>query len=1372
VGVTGYRVFRGTTQIASLASTAHSHTDTGLAPGPYSYTVRAIDAAQNLSDPSNTASATVADTTKPTAPANLQATAGAGQVALSWQASTDNVGVTGYRVFRGTTQIASLGAAARSHSDTGLAPGPYSYTVRAIDAAQNLSDPSNTASATVPDTDSPTVPQNLTATLSGSKNVDLRWDTSTDNVGVTAYQVYRGAQEIANLGATATSYRDTNVPPGSHSYKVRALDAAGNASAFSGMASATVPDTTKPTAPANLDATVNGTSRVDLTWEESTDDVAVAAYWVYRDGAHVDTVNSGTSYSDVVLPGSYTYEVRAVDTASNLSDPSNSDTVTVTPVDLEAPTAPQNLTADAVGGGQADLTWDASSDNVGVTGYRIYRNGQAVATIGPATSYSDTVAPGDYSYVVRALDAAGHESQPSNLAPVTVPDTEDPTPPASLTATAVSPSQIDVAWEAAADNVAVTSYQVYRDDTLLATIDPATAYSDSVIAPATHKYEVRALDAAGNVSAFSNSDTATVEVPDTEPPLPPGNLTAAQTSADHVDLSWDPAVDNQGVTAYRVYRDGELLATLGTATSHRDTTVAPGPHSYEVKAADGAENLSEASNSADINVIDTQRPTTPAALTATPVGASRIDLAWEAATDGVGVTGYEIYRDDAPLTTIGPSTTYSDPVLAPATHKYEVRALDAAGNVSAFSNSVTASVYPPDTEAPTIPANVRASGSGTGTVEVTWDPSLDNVGVSAYRVYRGTAEIATLNGDTTSFSDTGRPPGSYSYTVRAEDQAGNASAPSDPASATVPDIERPTKPGNLTATPSGAGQVDLSWQASSDNVQVTGYKVYRGAQEIASLGAVTSFSDTGRPPGTYTYTVKAMDAAGNLSDPSGAATAVVPDSSDPTAPTELGATAVSSTQIDLRWQASSDDVGVTGYRIYRGGGLIDTVGATTSYSDTGVTAGNTYSYEVRAIDGAGHVSGPSNVATATTPAPTVNLTLSPDADARVQQSTPTTNYAASNLRSAGDAGAVVESFLRFTVSGVVGSVRSAKLRLFAYNGTVDGPAVYTTGNSWNETTVNWNSRPARTSASTDDKGAIGVNTWVEYDVTSFVNGNGTYSFNVAGPSADGIDFRSREYATDRPQLVIDAGPPDTQKPTAPAGLTWTAPAPTRVDLGWQASTDNVGVTGYRIYRGGSQIGSVGATTSYSDTTVAAGSTHTYVVRAFDANGNVSDPSNAVSATTPAAGSVLTLSPEADARVHAASPTTNYGTSYLRANGGTEPLVESFLRFTVSGASAGVRSARLRLHATNGTVDGPAIYTTATAWTETAINWNTRPARTSGPTDDKGAIPVNTWVEYDVTPFVSGNGIYSFTLATTSADGVDFNAREAATLRPELVVTLP
>jgi hypothetical protein len=386
----------------------------------------------------------------------------------------------------------------------------------------------------------------------------------------------------------------------------------------------------------------------------------------------------------------------------------------------------------------------------------------------------------------------------------------------------------------------------------------------------------------------------------------------------------------------------------------------------------------------------------------------------------------------------------------------------------------------------------------------------------------------------------------------------------------------------------------------------------------------------------------------------------------------------------------------------------------------------------------------------------------------------TTNYATTNLRADGGTNPAVESVLRFTVTGApAGSVRTAKLRVYAYTGTVDGPAVFTTNPAWTETAINWNNRPPHTSANTDDKGNVPANTWVEYDVTSFVTGDGTYSFGLSTTSSDGIDIYSREAATLRPELVVTTGAPDTQKPTPPPNLSATVRSASQVDLAWQAATDNVGVTGYRVFRNGNPIATLGVTTAYSDTSVAPNTTYTYDVRAMDGAGLVSDPSNTQTVTTPRVATVVTISPEADARVQAANATTNYGTVYLRANGGTEPAVESFLRFTVTGVPTGtVQTAKLRLYNYNGTADGPAVYTTNTSWSETAVNWNTRPARTSAATDDKGAIPVNTWVEYNVTPFVAGNGTYSFNLATTSADGIDFYSRENATLRPELVLTVP
>src|SRR5215210_6394142 len=112
-----------------------------------------------------------------------------------------------------------------------------------------------------------------------------------------------------------------------------------------------------------------------------------------------------------------------------------------------------------------------------------------------------------------------------------------------------------------------------------------------------------------------------------------------------------------------------------------------------------------------------------------------------------------------------------------------------------------------------------------------------------------------------------------------------------------------------------------------------------------------------------------------------------------------------------------------------------------------------------------------------------SLTFSAQADARVEQSYPDKNFGRSNRLSA-DASPVIESYLRFSVSGVSGTVSSARLRLYAYNGSVDGPAVYPTSNSWTErgTTsgITWNKRPARTGGATDDKSAIAKNSWVEY----------------------------------------------------------------------------------------------------------------------------------------------------------------------------------------------------------------------------------------------------------------------------------------------------
>lgn len=184
----------------------------------------------------------------------------------------------------------------------------------------------------------------------------------------------------------------------------------------------------------------------------------------------------------------------------------------------------------------------------------------------------------------------------------------------------------------------------------------------------------------------------------------------------------------------------------------------------------------------------------------------------------------------------------------------------------------------------------------------------------------------------------------------------------------APDTQAPSVPANLVASGVTQTTVDLSWNASTDNVGVTGYDVYQGS---TNLGTVTGTSTqiTGLTPLTaYSFRVRARDAAGNISGYSNTVnvtTAAPPDTEAPTTPANLAASNITNTTVDLSWSASTDNVGVTGYDVYQGSTNLGTVGGT-STQVTGLTAATAYSFRVRARDAAGNLSGYSNTVNVTT----------------------------------------------------------------------------------------------------------------------------------------------------------------------------------------------------------------------------------------------------------------------------------------------------------------------------------------------------------------------------------------------------------------------
>ncbi len=237
---------------------------------------------------------------------------------------------------------------------------------------------------------------------------------------------------------------------------------------------------------------------------------------------------------------------------------------------------------------------------------------------------------------------------------------------------------------------------------------------------------------------------------------------------------------------------------------------------------------------------------------------------------------------------------------------------------------------------------------------------------------------------------------SYSYRVRATDAANNLSAYSSTASASTPappDTTPPAAPTNLTATVASASQINLAWTASTDNVGVTGYMVERctgaACSNFAQISAptATTFSDAGLTASTsYSYRVRATDAANNLSaysSTASASTPAPPDTTPPAAPTNLTVSAATDTRINLSWTVSTDNVGVTGYMVERCQGAacsnfaqISAPTATT-FNDTGLTASTSYSYRVRATDAAGNLSSYSSTGTASTAAGPISVAITP-----------------------------------------------------------------------------------------------------------------------------------------------------------------------------------------------------------------------------------------------------------------------------------------------------------------------------------------------------------------------------------------------------------
>ena len=342
------------------------------------------------------------------------------------------------------------------------------------------------------------------------------------------------------------------------------------------------------------------------------------------------------------------------------------------------------------------------------------------------------------------------------------------------------------------------------------------------------------------------------------------------------------------------------------------------------------------------------------------------------------------------------------------------------------------------------------------------------------------------------------------------------------------DNTAPSAPSGLLAVAAGTS-VNLSWAASASG-DVSAQDLYRNGSYLATVPpAVTRFTDKA-PLAGASYTIRAHDLSGNQSvDSSPASVGTGTDTTAPSTPASVTATATSSTSIKLAWSASSDNVGVTGYRLARDGSALTTVAASAlSYVDNTVNPATTYSYTVQAVDAAGNVSSASTPASATTPAgggqPDV-IVLATD-DATIDATDPNAN-AGRTTRLTADGVPVDDFVVKFVVTGTSGCTLSRAQLVMTVgtstnNNSIKGGDVYLAdGTAWTESSVNWSNAPLSVGGPLASLGPVALGETVSVDVTSTVTGDGTYSFRVKTGSGDAAAYFSRQgSSTQGPRLQL------------------------------------------------------------------------------------------------------------------------------------------------------------------------------------------------------------------------------------------------------------
>lgn len=441
---------------------------------------------------------------------------------------------------------------------------------------------------------------------------------------------------------------------------------------------------------------------VKLVWEGASDDSGINGFNIYQDNERIATLGADLDSYEVngLNPSTmYHFKVEAVDANQESTDGPEA-VITTLSADITPPVWPEGslLTTSDVSRFEVKLHWtSAKDDETGIAEYVVYNGNELVAVLpGSVLEYKVTGLSAGVEYLFRivARDAAGNETSGPSLS-LNSEDADITSPfwssGAALVQTVSTHSGIGLSWDSAQDNTGIFSYQIYANDLLVAEISgEVNRYFVTGLQPdSEYMFSIIAVDAAGNMSIPLDLTSAKTRQLDTiTPQWTTGSRITAEFTEGQVELLWDAAIDNVGIEAYNLYRNGALESQLSPDLTHVTLLETTKTAVYKVEALDWAGNWTVLGPSTKDPVIPVPDDTTPpgwplgSTLTAVRTTQNSIELSWTAAVDRIGVTMYKLLMNGNVIATTDTTSWFASGLQVGTEYEFKVEASDAADNWS------------------------------------------------------------------------------------------------------------------------------------------------------------------------------------------------------------------------------------------------------------------------------------------------------------------------------------------------------------------------------------------------------------------------------------------------------------------------------------------------------------------------------------------------------------------------------------------------------------------------------------------------------------------------------------------------------------------